>query len=54
MSDQHGRDPFTDLAQPIEPQQPRPAFARRLRAQLTTALGLDQQTGDQRTSAVCA
>lgn len=52
MSDQHGRDPFTDLAQPIEPQQPRPTFARRLRAQLATALGLDEPTPDQQTSAL--
>jgi uncharacterized glyoxalase superfamily protein PhnB len=33
-------DPFDVLATPIEPQTPRPAFARDLRAQLVDALGL--------------
>lgn len=34
-------DPFEQLAMPIEPQAPRPAFARSLRARLVEALGLD-------------
>lgn len=37
-------DPFEDLAMPITPQQPRPAFARRLRARLVEELGLDPHT----------
>ena len=37
-------DPFDDLAAPLEPQVPRPVFARALRAQLVDALGLDPLT----------
>lgn len=32
-------DPFEDLAQPLEPQQPRPSFARALRERLVRELG---------------
>jgi PhnB protein len=34
-------DPFDALSTPVEPQQPRPAFARALRARLVEALDLD-------------
>jgi PhnB protein len=34
-------DPFDVLATPVEPQTPRPAFARALRARLVDSLGLD-------------
>ena len=34
-------DPFDQLAQPVEPQTPRPAFARALRSRLLDALDLD-------------
>jgi uncharacterized glyoxalase superfamily protein PhnB len=34
-------DPFDALSTPIEPQTPRPAFARTLRARMVDALGLD-------------
>ena len=34
-------DPFDTLASPVEPQQPRPSFARSLRARLLDALDLD-------------
>ncbi len=37
-------DPFERLAMPIEPQQPRPSFARALRARLVEELGLDPLT----------
>lgn len=37
-------DPFDALAAPIEPQQPRPSFARALRARLVDELGLDPLT----------
>ncbi|MGV3759092.1 MAG: VOC family protein [Actinomycetota bacterium] len=37
-------DPFDQLATPIEPQAPRPAFARALRARLVEALELDPLT----------
>lgn len=36
-----GHDPFDDLAMPIERQEPRPSFARALRARLLERLGLD-------------
>jgi uncharacterized glyoxalase superfamily protein PhnB len=35
-------DPFDSLARPLEPQTPRPRFARQLRARLVAALGLDE------------
>ena len=35
-------DPFDDLRRPIEPQEPRPSFARQLRARLVERLGTDQ------------
>jgi PhnB protein len=35
------RDPFEALARPIEPQTPRPGFARELRARLVAELGLE-------------
>lgn len=45
MSDQDDRrDPFEVLAQPIEPQPPRPAFRRRLRHRLVAELGLEAST----------
>ena len=34
-------DPFDALSSPVEPQTPRPAFARALRAQVVDELGLD-------------
>ena len=34
-------DPFDALSSPVEPQAPRPAFARELRARVVDALGLD-------------
>jgi PhnB protein len=34
-------DPFDALASPVEPQTPRPTFARELRSRLVAALGLD-------------
>jgi uncharacterized glyoxalase superfamily protein PhnB len=37
-------DPFDQLAAPMEPQEPRPSFARALRAQLVEALDLDPLT----------
>lgn len=37
-------DPFDQLAAPVEPQTPRPSFARALRAQLLEALDLDPLT----------
>jgi uncharacterized glyoxalase superfamily protein PhnB len=37
-------DPFDQLAAPVEPQAPRPSFARALRAQLVGALDLDPLT----------
>lgn len=38
-----GRDPFEELATPIERQEPRPSFARSLRARLLSELGLDDE-----------
>ena len=37
-------DPFDVLAEPLEPQDPRPSFRRALRARLVDALGLDPRT----------
>jgi PhnB protein len=43
-------DPFDALATPVEPQTPRPAFARDLRAQLVDALGLTVDLPERSTS----
>ncbi|MGK2929102.1 MAG: VOC family protein [Acidimicrobiales bacterium] len=43
MTDQH-RDPFEDLARPVEARQPRPSFARDLRTRLAAELGIDERT----------
>src|SRR5690606_17609148 len=39
------QDPFEELALPVERQEPRPEFRRRLRHQLAAALGLDAEIG---------
>lgn len=39
-------DPFDALARPIEPQQPRPSFARDLHARLVGELGLESGAAD--------
>lgn len=39
------QDPFEELALPVERQEPRPEFRRRLRNQLAAALGLDAEIG---------